>query len=142
MPYTFDDMVGRGHLMYFISSYVLKEMCWYWVDRAITHLQIEVDKVEWKLIQKLWILFHALGCDKSHTKFATNLHKMHKSSEYFVLIQNDHIFFQFSLFKCILKLQTKTMIYIVVNNLCSKINPTTRNINVCKTYVASNSKNR
>ena len=43
---------------------------------------------------------------------------MHKSSEYFILIQNDHIFVQFSFFKCILKLQTTTMIHMVVNNLC------------------------
>ena len=95
-----------------------KKWCSYWVDKDITHLQREVDKVEWKLIQKLLILFHALGCDKSDTKFATNLYQMHKSFEYFILIQNDHIFVQFTLFKCILKLQTKTMIYIVVNNLC------------------------
>ena len=81
------------------------------------------------------------GCDKSHTQFATNLHKMHKSSEYFILIQNDHIFVQFSLFKCILKLQTKTMIHMVVNDLCSqdksehKKHKYVQNI---YTYVASN----
>ena len=118
MPYTFDDMVGCGHLMHFISSYVLKEMVLTLSRSSYQTFTIEVDKVEWRLIQKLLILYHALGCDKSHIQFATNLHKMHKSSEYFILIQNDHIFVQFSLFKCILKLQTKTMIHMVVNNLC------------------------